>query len=877
MLVSGEAGIGKSRLLDAFRVRAATAGARVLSGRCWEAGGAPAYWPWVQALRTYVADCDPAILRADPSASATLSTILPELRDRCPDLPPTPDLAGDAGRFQLFDATARLLRRAGGASPLVVTLDDLHVADAPSMLLLKFVAGELEASPIVLVGAYRAVEISRDEALAPALTSLWHDPDSVQIPLSGLAADEVSRLVESLTGVRPADHAVAVLHDSADGNPIFVTEMTRLLTARGETLSDHRSVDGQAPVPSGVREVIRQRLRGLPESSADLLTIAALLGREFDLDALAAVVDQPVHQVLDRLHPVTSAGVLGQVPGDARRLRFSHALLRDALDEDLSPGERMRLHRRIGETLELLYTDRVDPHLSELAHHFANSDSSDGDSRAIKYAHRAGDRAGSLLAFEEAARLYTAALRAVEATRHADAPLRAELLLAMGDAWARAGEQEEAKRAFLEAAAVGRAAGSTETVARAALGFGGRFLWARAASDGRLVPILEDAVDMLGQDDSPLRVQVLARLATAVRAEAPTDRREETIAEAVASARRIGDPALIAYALDARVSARWSADTLEECRADADEVIALAKASGDPEREFGGREHAMECAWTAGDMQSARSHIGAMATLAEALRQPAQQWMLTQTRAQLATYDGRFDDAAALIERAHEIGIRSLPWNATATHRLQTFVLAGLQARLAAFEPTARLAVTEYPDYPIFACLLAHLTARLRHDDEARAALDVLAARDFDAVGHDETRLGSMTLLGEAAATIGDAEHAAAIYEELRPHAALVAVWPPEAHFDSISRVLGQLAGTLERWDDSERHFAAALEQNARIGARPWLPITAHDHAVVLNARGRREDRPRALALLARSITGYRELGMDGGALEATDLRNALS
>jgi len=875
VLVAGEAGIGKSRLLEAFRASALSAGARVLSGRCWEAGGAPAYWPWVHALRSLVADCDATVLRADPGASAVLSTIVPEVRDRCPDLPEPPALEGDAARFWLFDAIARLLKRAAAARPLAVTLDDLHVADVPSMLLLRFVSGELKETPIVLVGAYRDAEMSRNQDLAPALAAVWHDPDTVQVQLTGLAADEVSRLVESLTGVKPAQRTAAALYEETEGNPLFVTEVTRLLTATGATLEDHQAVLIRSAVPTSVREVIRRRLREMPESSASLLTIAAILGREFDLDVLTAVARLPSDQALDRLHPAMAAGVLGQVPGDQRRLRFSHALVRDALDEELSPGDRMRLHRKIGETLETVYRDRLDPHLSQLAHHFANAQRFDDDDRAIRYARRAGDRAAGMLAFEEAARLYSTALRA-ETRRPVDAALRADLLLALGDAWARAGEADDSKHAFLEAAAVGRAASRADVVAHAALGFGGRFLWPRAASDRRLVPILEDAVEALGEDDSRLRVQVLARLATAVRGEEP-ERRERVIAEAVASARRIGDPSLVAYALDARCGARWSADTIEEIRADADEVIALAKATADLEREFAGREHAMEAAWALGEMRLTRSHINAMGLLADALGQPAQQWLITEARGQLAMYEGRLDDAAALVERAREIGSHTMPWNATATHRLQTFLLAGLQGRLADFEPTARRSAMEYPDYPIFACVLADLTARLGRHEEARAAVEALAADDFDAVGHDEMRLGSMMLIAEVAAGIGHAEHAASIYREFAPHSALVVTVPPELHLDCVSRVLGRLAGTLERWEDAEHHFAAAHAQNVRIGARPWIPIAAHEHAAVLNARGRPQDRRRARELLARSITGYRELGMEARAREAAALHDELS
>ena len=810
VLIGGEPGIGKSRLLEAFRARAADRGARVLSGRCWEAGGAPAYWPWVHALRPLVSGCDPQLLSSDPAGSAVVATILPEIRGRGLDLPDQPDLPDEDARFRLFDATARLLHRAAASQPLVITFDDLHAADVPSLLLLRFVSRELDQTPIVIAAAYRIAEAGQDAELAASFAALARAPGARQLALSGLGADDVGDLVESLSGERPPDEVVADLHQRTEGNPLFVTEMTRL--------------GAGAELPAGVREAIRERLRTLPDSCTELLTLAALLGRDVDARALAEVAGQPVEDVLDVLAPALAAGVLARP--DPSRLRFSHVLVAEAVADALSPGERMRSHRRVGEALVAFYGDRSEPHLAELAHHFAAA----GDERAVDLALAAGDRAVRLLAFEEAVRLYALGL---DALREEHQGARAELLLRSGEAWARAGEEERAKQTLLEAAAVGRAAGLPQVVARAAVGFGGRVLWSRAATDRRLVPLLEDAVRALGDEDSPLRVHVFARLATAVRGDPSNERCERAIAESVATARRLRDPGLLAYALEARCLSRWWPRGLDDLRADAYEVLRLAREVGDVEREFAGHENAFYAEWIRGEVESAIVHAERMAALAAALGQPAQQWEASSVGVAVALHEGRLDDAEEAIGRSYEIGVRALPWNATVMQRLHTYALLRLRGELETYERTARASVQEFADYPIFACVLTDVLARLGRYSEARELLATLAAEHFAAIGHDEMRFSGMALLGEAAATVGDEERAAAIYDELRSSASLLVCSPVELCLDSTARVLGRLAATLGRHEQARAHLDDAIAQNARIGARLWLEDARRERAAL--------------------------------------------
>src|SRR5215207_4657981 len=418
-LIAGEPGIGKSRLADELTSLAQARGAKVCWGRCWEAGGAPAYWPWVQALRAYIRDGDEARIRTElePHA-ADIAQMLPELHELFPDLPPAPSLDPEGARFRLFDSTASFLRAAGEAQSIVLVLDDLHAADQPSLLLLEFLARSLREARIVVVGAYRDTETGTDDALSEAVAEVRREPVTRAIRLGGLDVAEVARVIELIGSTQPSSELAAAVHRETEGNPLFVDELGR-------------------------------------------------------------VSERADEELLDPLDEAQRARVVVELPAGRGGLRFSHALIRDSLYDDLGTSERLRLHRRAAEALEELYGADREPHLAELAYHsFEAAPGGDLD-KAIDYARRAGGRAAELLAYEEAARLYRMALDALELKAPIDEAARCELLLALGDAQDRGGDLLGARETFARAGDVARRLDAPEQLARAALGYGGRFVWFR--------------------------------------------------------------------------------------------------------------------------------------------------------------------------------------------------------------------------------------------------------------------------------------------------------------------------------------------------------------------------------------------------------------
>jgi DNA-binding SARP family transcriptional activator/DNA polymerase III delta prime subunit len=871
ILVGGEPGIGKTRLAGELASHAAGRGARVLSGRCWEAGGAPAYWPWVQPLRAYLRASDPEAVRAQLGRGAPdIAQMLPEVRELVPDLAPPPSLESEGARFRLFDATASFLRNAARAKPLVLVLDDLHAADTPSLLLLQFLAGELADAKVLIVGTYRDIELRPDHALVSTLAELQRHETTQRMPLEGLTKLDVSRFIELTAHLHPAEALAAAIHGQTEGNPFFVDEVVKLLVAEGRLEDVEDPSAARATIPPSVREVIARRLRRLSKECTDVLTVAAVLGREFALDALARMSELKGDQLLEALDEAIAAHVVDQVSGAHARFRFSHGLIRDALYDGLAPGRRLRMHRMIGEALEAVYAQDPEPHLAELCHHFFEAAAVGDADKAIGYSRRAGDRAQASLAYEEAVRLYQMALEVLELKEPVDEATRCDLLLALGDTQMRAGDGAGAKETFWRAAEIARRAQMPDRLARAALGYGGRFVWSRAGSDQRLVPLLEEALAAVADGDRAVGSRLRARLSGALRDPPSRERAASLSQRAVEMARRLDDPATLAYALDARHVVIWGPDTVEERAAITAETARLAEEAGDEERAFQIHYWRVASFLEVGDLSAARDELAAAVRLAEELRQAAQRWYVAVIQAQLVLLEGRFAEAERLIEQALALGQQAQSWEALVYYRLQTFGLRSAQGRLEELEETIRESVDEYPGYRVFSCALASLLCDLGHEAECREIFEALAADDFAELPRDEEWLFGMTLLAPICAALRDTSRAAVMYELLSPYAHRNALGVPEVSTGSVSGSLGPLAATMGRWDEASRHFEEAIAMNTRMGAGPWLARTQHDYAGMLLRRDAPQDKEKAQQLLALALETYRELGMKSWADRAS-------
>jgi DNA-binding SARP family transcriptional activator/tetratricopeptide (TPR) repeat protein len=858
VLLVGEPGIGKSRLAEEALRIAHQRSARVLVGRCWEAGGAPAYWPWVQALRSYLHDCDRDLLRTQLAVGAEdVAHLLPELRELFPDLPDPSSPESEGARIRLFEAVLAFLKNIARERPLVMFFDDLHAADEPSLLLLRFLARDIAGARLFLLAAYRDVDPMVRDPLRTNLSELLREPVTRRISLDGLARHDVAEYITIAASLEPEANAVAEIHAETAGNPLFVGEIVRLLVAQARLGAGLDTLE----IPAGIREVIGSRVARLTEPSRKLLTLASVLGREFEIDALRHLSGYSDETLYDALDEAMSERIIGDVPGDTARLRFEHVLIRDTLYDELTPVRRMQQHREAGAVLERIHASHLDPHLAEIALHLVAA-GPESTGRAVEFARLAADLAATSLAFEEAVRLYELAL-----TLAVDDVSRCDLLLALGDALARAGDTPASKRRFAEAAQLAEKRGLAEQLAHAALGYGGRIVWEVSRDDDRLIPLLERALEALPPEDGPLRVRLLARLAGPLRdARFPAERRHAIADEALAMARRLEDPPTLAYALAGYLPAHMSPARTHRLIALGTELINLAIDTGELERAVEGYLCRACPLLELGEIDRATEDVVALARLAEELRQPSQLLYAANLRAHLALLAGKFQEAEQLIEEAIELGDRAQSWNARIAYRMQLYLLRKAQGRLEELVNIyeGHRGAFDYRTYPIFDCILARFYDDLGRHDEARARFEELAENDFGGVPVDEEWLASMCLLAEAAASLGDLRRSRVLYELLRPYEDRVGTSYPEINLGSVARYLGLLSATEARWGEAERHFTDALHVNRRIGARPWLGHTQEDYARMLFARGEGPDAEKAGQLLDDARTTYRALGMTG-------------
>ncbi|HVM00905.1 MAG TPA: AAA family ATPase [Egibacteraceae bacterium] len=855
-LLGGDPGIGKTRLAAEFAVRAEAAAARVLWGRCWEAGGAPAYWPWIQSLRTLVHGMESeALARIVAGGGSVLAQLLPELRERLTDLPDLEPASPEIARFRLFDTLSGLLQRSAETEPLILVFEDLHAADPSSLLLLQFVAAGLSASRLLVLGTFRDLELTREHPLAAALPELGRATGTVRLSLTGLSQPDVARFIETITSQSPAGDLVSAIHQETEGNPLFVGEVVRLLAAQGQ-LSDQP--DGRRwPIPQGVREVIGRRLGRLPEDTTLILTVGAVIGRDFTVEALERVTGRSAEQLLDVLRDAVTPRVIDSVPEEPGAFRFSHTLMRDTLYDELGPGERVRIHREVGEALEVLYAGDPESHVAELAYHFFEAAPSGEVGKAVDYAVAAGMRAVGLVAYEEAVRLFRMAHTLLRESP--DETRRCEVLLLLGDAEARAGAAAASQETLLEAAEIATRLDAAEMLARAALTYAGRLPWLRAYSDRHIIPLLRQALDAIGEDDSVLRVLLLSRLAGALRDQRSMAPRAALAEQAVAMARRIGDPETLIYAL----LAHWAAtllgpDGAAEQHAVADELNRLAEQVQDRERLMDARFTRFITHMTQGQVWGAREQWESMVRLADELRQPPHLWYASAIAQVLALQDGRFTDAERLVEETSAAGRLALPLQARASRLFALFILRREQGRLAELEEELRRAPADYPGYRSLHCMILVVLCETGRLGEARALFDQLAADDFAVFPKDNEWLFALTLLSEAAATLGDRARAAVLYDQLRPYAELVGLAASEASVGPMSRPLGILAALLGRHDDAAAHFEDAIERAQRMGARCWLAHAQFSCAALLA-----ESEPeRAAGLLTAALRTSEDVGM---------------
>jgi class 3 adenylate cyclase/tetratricopeptide (TPR) repeat protein len=421
VLLSGEPGVGKTRLAKEVMEYAQSSGAPILRGGCYEYEATTPYLPFVEALRDWVHASSAENLRATLGDTAPeIAKLAPEIETKLGALPPNPILSPNEERLRLFDNVARFLQTLAAPRGLLILLDDLHWADQGTINLLHYLLRHLRTDRVLLLGAYREVELDRAHPLADALIEWNRERLATRVSLARLSRADTGALVAALFGQETiSDEFVRVLYRETEGNPFFIEEVVKSLIEQGQIYRENnawqrKAIDDLA-IPQSVKEAIGRRLNRLTENCVDALRTAAALGKIFPFVELRAVATTSEDDLLDALDEASAAQLLRAEQNDT--FAFTHDKIREVLYEELNPIRRRRLHQRIGEGLEKLYPS-PNGHSADLAYHFTQS----GDAeKSLMYSVRAAENAERVFAHDDALKFYQQARDAAETLQRNDA------------------------------------------------------------------------------------------------------------------------------------------------------------------------------------------------------------------------------------------------------------------------------------------------------------------------------------------------------------------------------------------------------------------------------------------------------------------------
>ncbi|HVM52329.1 MAG TPA: AAA family ATPase, partial [Acidimicrobiales bacterium] len=817
--VLGEAGAGKTHLLGELAARARDRGTTVAWGTCWEGGGAPALWPWMQVLRS----CgeEGALDAADLSTLAAASV--------------------DQSRFPVFLRVADALDRATDRGPLLVVIDDVHWADDDSLALVSFVARQHAARRLALVVAARPDELAPDALAALVAGGETHT-------LTALEPADVATLVRQTVGRElTADEAV-VFRDRTNGNPLFVREMARLIGPSGGV-----SIATLA-LPAGVKAVLTRRLARVPQPSVAVLRALAAVGPAAPIDLLAAVLERPSIEVRGVLEAAAAAAIVVVEDGPPATARFTHGLLRDAVEDDTVAGERLHLHERIA---RIMAARAADPdRWSAVAWHLARAGADPAEVATASIS--AAGRALDVLAYADAAGHLE---RALDASRSAGAPTAEldALSLRLGDALLRAGDLLRAREVFVEVAEQARRDGRATTLAYAALGLGaGLAGFEVSLFDPGQVWLLQEAIGALGDGDPALRALLLGRLAVAAFRFPAAGDPVALANDAVATARAAGDDRALAYGLAALCDAIPAPARAAQRLAHATEVVDIGRRL-EPALELLGRRLRLRALLELGDLHAAAAEVTSYEAVANRVQQPLYSWYVPLWRVMFAVCRGELDAALALASEARAVGVTAGSENAA-------MLTDTVDAAVAMYrdEPAATSVFDAYLDHMGEWSALAASASwyALRQGDlDAASRIYWMHAGDrFARLDDDAEQLVTCMAFAEVAIALGDAEGLQALRDRLLPHADLCLVdgiggaWFGPAHL-----VLARIDLALGRRDEAREHAEAAVALLAGRGA-PMVELLA---AALLEEIGTAAPPPAAGAVFRKAGEVW-ELAWDG-------------
>ena len=856
VLLAGEAGIGKSRLVQMLHERLLTASAPPTRIRmqCAPFHTASALQPVIRHLR-YAAgflDEDGPEERLD-KLEALIRQAVDDVRESAALLAPLLSLPDD--RYgMLLDLTPeqrneRLMRvlvdqllGLAADNTVLYVLEDAHWIDTATRDLIERLLARITDSRILVLVTHRP-EFQPDWTRHPHVTTLT---------LNRLSRGQAAEVVRAAGGAALSEGIVAIIGERAGGVPLFIEELTRSALEDGKTSSE-------SYIPETLQASLLARLDRLGDEARELAQLAAVVGREFDIQLLCMITDktrEAIEPSLDRL--VGSEVVLPAGSTRHRAYVFRHALIQEAAYNSLLLARRRQYHRDVACALEAMPPDAVEPEI--IAQHYTAADLPE---QAVPHWLRAGERALARFAGLAAATHFERGLQLARDLPQARSQVL-ELLLALGNALDRTERLRDALATFKEAAALALELNSPVDLARAALGVEEAEVY--TGDERASVELLEAALRALDSGETVLRCRVLSQLARALLDKGEIERANELSRAATDTARRLGDRRALYEALICERAARtgypYSVSQFSDIRRALDEMIAAAEEIGDPnliERALG---RAIPVVLEMGDRPAFEVMVARHGDSLGQHELNTHLYFNISAHAMRAILGGEFAEAERLAERAFEAGPVISNEIAAGVYGVQMFTIRREQGRLTEVAPILRRFIDENPRDAAWRPGMALIASDLGFHDAARKYFEDLAVGGF-AFPFDAKRSLTLSYLAEVCTRLGDVERAEQLYDLMLPYRDLAVIAPASTVCcGSVARYLGMLAATLGDWAAAEEHFATAVAMDERLHAWPWLAHTKHEFALMLRARGRRRDQDRAADLLAAASASAERIGM---------------
>jgi tetratricopeptide (TPR) repeat protein len=783
--------------------------------------------------------------------------------------PPGSGADADSDRFLILEGAARLLATASARRPLVVVLDDLHWVDAASLQLLRHLVASAIPMSLTVVGTFRESDLSRSHPLTGALAGLRREACVERIDLVGLEDIEIIDLLESAAGHDMPGDGIGLAHAirrETAGNPFFVVEVIRHLAETGAFIQDE---DGRwvlssdledLGLPTSVREVVAHRVARLGEATEQALSLAAVIGRDFDLDVLAGLLDTDEATLLDLLEDAIGAGLVSESDDTIGRYQFVHALIQHTLYQDLGATRRQRAHRRVAEAFESLGTE--DEHLIELARHWMAATRPSDVSRALYYACRAGDVALAAYAPLDAITWYSQALDLLDRQMLVEERERCALLVGLGTAQRQAG-QHEYRQTLLDAAEIAHGLGDTDLLVAAALA-GTRGAAHLAEGDDDQIRVLRTALDGVRDSDPASQALLLVALVEVTDAREWESRRD-LAAEAMAIAARLSDPATALQVINHCYPSLLQPESLADRLVETDEAVALADRLGESVARIQARLNRVHACMEAGDLDEADRRLDEMDALVGQTGLPYYQWQQLIARSWRLTLSGDLAGAETAIDESLEIGARIGAPAAMGVYGAILWETRRQQGRLDEIAEFFVQAATDNPAIAALRAVVVWMYCALGRLDEARRLFEPDVANGFADFPRDVSWTTAMSLCADNAVELEHREAARLLYDKLCPFADLI-VFNHGTMQGALSLPLGRLAHLLGLHEEAATFFANALSTHNRLGAHEAIARTELYNADLLVDRAEPGDVQRAQEMVQEALATARQYGF--GALE---------